>query len=112
MANGSMADLPDLLHVVPVGHDTVLDRVLEGKDTTLGLGLVADVPVNATSANKKLSLGVKMTLHPPRCARVLFPVEKTAAHCDTKSPNAERERAVIRRRTHESFCPMPTMTPW
>jgi hypothetical protein len=32
--------MPDLLHVVPVGDDTVLDRVLEGQDTTLGLGLI------------------------------------------------------------------------
>jgi hypothetical protein len=27
--------MPDLLHIVPVGDDTVLDRVLEGQDTTL-----------------------------------------------------------------------------
>lgn len=32
--------MPDLLHVVPVGDDTVLNGVLEGEDTTLGLGLV------------------------------------------------------------------------
>jgi hypothetical protein len=37
--------VPDLLHVVPVGHDAVLDGVLEGEDTTLGLGLVTDVRV-------------------------------------------------------------------
>ena len=37
--------MPDLLHVVPVGHDTVLDGVLEGEDTTLALGLVTDVGV-------------------------------------------------------------------
>merc|ERR1719473_147269 len=37
--------VPDLLHVVPVGHDTVLNGVLEGEDTTLGLGLVTDVAV-------------------------------------------------------------------
>ena len=37
--------VPDLLHVVPVGHDAVLDGVLEGQDTTLGLGLVTDVRV-------------------------------------------------------------------
>ena len=37
--------VPDLLHVVPVGHDAVLDGVLQGQDATLGLGLVADVRV-------------------------------------------------------------------
>merc|ERR1712176_105956 len=37
--------VPDLLHVIPVGHDTVLNGVLEGEDTTLGLGLVTDIGV-------------------------------------------------------------------
>ena len=37
--------VPDLLHVVPVGDDAVLDRVLERQDAALGLGLVADVRV-------------------------------------------------------------------
>jgi len=37
--------VPDLLHIIPVGDDTVLDGVLEGQDTTLGLGLVSDVGV-------------------------------------------------------------------
>merc|ERR1719292_63174 len=30
--------VPDLLHVIPVGDDSVLNGVLEGKDTSLGLG--------------------------------------------------------------------------
>ena len=37
--------MPDLLHVVPVGDDAVLDRVFEAQDTSLALGLVADVTV-------------------------------------------------------------------
>jgi hypothetical protein len=37
--------MPDLLHVVPVGHDAVLDGVLEGEDASLGLGLVSDIRV-------------------------------------------------------------------
>merc|ERR1719385_114285 len=37
--------VPDLLHVVPVGDDAVLDGVLQGEDTSLGLGLVTDVGV-------------------------------------------------------------------
>lgn len=43
--------VPDLLHVVPVGHDTVLDGVAQGQDTTLALGLVADVRVLLAHAN-------------------------------------------------------------
>merc|ERR1712051_1046249 len=37
--------MPDLLHVVPVGDDSVLHRVLKGEDTPLGLSLVTDVGV-------------------------------------------------------------------
>merc|ERR1712219_17393 len=37
--------VPDLLHVIPVGDDSVLHGVLEGQDTPLGLGLVSDIGV-------------------------------------------------------------------
>uniref|UniRef100_A0A8W7PQJ3 Uncharacterized protein n=1 Tax=Anopheles coluzzii TaxID=1518534 RepID=A0A8W7PQJ3_ANOCL len=40
--------VPDLLHIIPVGDDTVLDRVLQGEDTTLALGLITDVRVLLT----------------------------------------------------------------
>merc|ERR1719308_435633 len=37
--------VPDLLHVVPVGDDSMLHGVLEGEDTPLGLGLVTNIGV-------------------------------------------------------------------
>ena len=37
--------VPDLLHVVPVGDDTVLDGVFEAEDPPLALGFVSDVAV-------------------------------------------------------------------
>merc|ERR1719336_1723164 len=37
--------VPDLLHVIPVGDDSVLHGVLQGEDTPLGLGLVTDIGV-------------------------------------------------------------------
>merc|ERR1719347_1053129 len=37
--------VPDLLHVVPVGDDSVLHGVLEGEDAPLGLGLVTYIGV-------------------------------------------------------------------
>merc|ERR1719383_1060411 len=37
--------VPDLLHVIPVGDDSVLDWVLEGEDTSLGLGLITNIRV-------------------------------------------------------------------
>jgi len=43
--------MPDLLHVVPVGDDAVLDRVLQSQDTSLALCLVADVAVLLTHAD-------------------------------------------------------------
>ena len=48
--------VPDLLHVVPVGHDAVLDRVLEREDATLGLGLVTDVRVLLAHAHHHAGL--------------------------------------------------------
>jgi hypothetical protein len=43
--------VPDLFHIVPVGDDTMLNRVLQGEDTTLGLGFVTDVGVTLFHAN-------------------------------------------------------------
>lgn len=43
--------VPDLLHIVPVGHNTVLNGVLEGENTSLGLGLVTDVGILLVHAN-------------------------------------------------------------
>merc|ERR1740116_319463 len=37
--------MPDLLHVIPVGDDSVLNGVLQGEDTSLGLGLVTDIGI-------------------------------------------------------------------
>merc|ERR1739846_43121 len=37
--------MPDLLHIIPVGDDSVLDGVLQGEDTPLGLGLVTDIGI-------------------------------------------------------------------
>merc|ERR1719150_253950 len=35
--------MPDLLHIIPRGHDSVLDGVLQEEDTSFGLGFVTDV---------------------------------------------------------------------
>merc|ERR1711892_380907 len=35
--------VPDLLHIIPVGDDSVLNGVLEGKDTSLGLCLFSNI---------------------------------------------------------------------
>merc|ERR1719208_113223 len=40
--------VPDFLHVIPVGDDSVLNRVLQGEDTSLGLGLVSNIGVLLT----------------------------------------------------------------
>ena len=48
--------MPDLLHVVPVGHDAVLDWVSEGEDTTLALCLIANVGVFLAHTNHDTTL--------------------------------------------------------
>jgi hypothetical protein len=46
--------VPDLLHIIPVGNDSVLNGVLEGQDTTLGLGLITDIRVLAHADHHSL----------------------------------------------------------
>jgi hypothetical protein len=40
--------MPDLLHIIPVGDDTMLDRISESEDTTLRLGFITDIRVFLT----------------------------------------------------------------
>merc|ERR1719384_2031752 len=37
--------VPDLLHVIPVGDDSVLNGVLEGEDTSLGLSFISNIGI-------------------------------------------------------------------
>merc|ERR1712153_175682 len=37
--------VPDLLHIIPVGDDSVLNGVLESKDTSLGLCLISNIGI-------------------------------------------------------------------
>merc|ERR1711955_143874 len=37
--------MPDLLHVIPVGDDSVFNGVFQGEDTSLGLSLITDIGV-------------------------------------------------------------------
>merc|ERR1719175_16678 len=37
--------VPDLFHIIPVGDDSVLNRVLEGEDTSLGLSLISNIGI-------------------------------------------------------------------
>uniref|UniRef100_A0A915CEQ1 Uncharacterized protein n=1 Tax=Parascaris univalens TaxID=6257 RepID=A0A915CEQ1_PARUN len=43
--------MPDLLHIVPVGHNTVLNRILQSEDTSLRLCLIAYIGVLLTHTN-------------------------------------------------------------
>merc|ERR1712198_813908 len=37
--------VPDLLHIIPVGDDSVFKGVLEGEDTSLGLGFISNIGI-------------------------------------------------------------------
>merc|ERR1712168_1664423 len=43
--------VPDLLHVIPVGDDSVLNGVLKGEDTSLGLGLISNIGILLSHTN-------------------------------------------------------------
>jgi len=40
--------MPDLFHIIPIGDNSVLNWVLEGEDTSLGLGLITYIAVLLT----------------------------------------------------------------
>merc|ERR1711892_652925 len=37
--------VPDLLHIIPVGDDSVFNGVLEGQDTPLGLSFISNIGI-------------------------------------------------------------------
>merc|ERR1712158_177608 len=37
--------MPDLLHIIPVGDDSVFDGVFQGKDTSLGLSFISNIGI-------------------------------------------------------------------
>merc|ERR1739838_498743 len=43
--------VPDLLHVIPVCDDSMLNGVLEGEDTSLGLCLISDIGILLSHTN-------------------------------------------------------------
>merc|ERR1712055_139796 len=43
--------MPDLLHVIPVGDDAMLNWVLQGEDTSLGLSLITNIGILLTHTN-------------------------------------------------------------
>merc|ERR1719410_701760 len=43
--------MPDLLHIVPVGDDTMFNGVFEGQDTSLGLSLISNIGIFLAHTN-------------------------------------------------------------
>merc|ERR1711963_1298410 len=43
--------MPDLLHIIPVGDDTVFNGVLQGEDTSLGLSFITNIGTLLTHTN-------------------------------------------------------------
>merc|ERR1711971_51373 len=43
--------MPDLFHIIPVGNDTVFDRVFQGEDTSLGLSFIPNIGIFLSHTN-------------------------------------------------------------
>merc|ERR1719312_1918671 len=43
--------VPDLLHIIPVSDDSVFNRIFEGEDTSLGLGLITYIRILLSHTN-------------------------------------------------------------
>jgi hypothetical protein len=72
--------VPDLLHIVPVGHDSVLDGVLEGKNTTLGLSLIANIGILLSHANHDTLVARATHKGGENCARSIVTGETSLNH--------------------------------
>jgi len=48
--------MPDLLHIIPVGHNSVLNGVFQGEDSSLGLGLISYIGVLLSHTNHHSSM--------------------------------------------------------
>ena len=54
--------MPDFLHIVPIGDDTVFNRVFQGQDTSFRLGLITDVRIFLAHANLHVNRANKQRL--------------------------------------------------
>ncbi|KAI5091651.1 hypothetical protein C0J45_18857, partial [Silurus meridionalis] len=43
--------MPDLLHIIPVGDNTVLNGVFQGQDTSFALSLITNIAVLLSHTN-------------------------------------------------------------
>jgi len=73
--------MPDLLHVVPVGDDSVLNRVRECQDTSLALRLVAD-DAAALLSRETLPLG-ELPTNTSASSQFSAKLECARGHCPT-----------------------------
>mmetsp|Transcript_44174 Transcript_44174/g.56593 ORF Transcript_44174/g.56593 Transcript_44174/m.56593 type:complete len:280 (-) Transcript_44174:49-888(-) len=75
--------MPDLFHIIPVGYDTVFNRVFQGQDTTLGLSLISDVCVLLVHANHDSRVLWATNNGWENCARCIITSETSFAHSGT-----------------------------
>merc|ERR1719422_251149 len=82
--------VPDLLHIVPIGHDAVLDRVLERQHTALALGLVTDITV--------------LLVHPDHNSRHLRPANDGWEDCSRRIVACKASLAHARAVVYDERC--------
>jgi hypothetical protein len=72
--------MPDLLHIVPVGDDSVLDGVLEGEDTSLGLSLISDIGILLSHTDHHTSVSGSSNDRGENGSRSIISSETSLAH--------------------------------
>merc|ERR1719230_421176 len=72
--------VPDLLHVIPVGDDSVLNGVLEGEDTSLGLSLISNIGILLSHTNHHTLVAGTANNGGEDSARSIISSESSLAH--------------------------------
>merc|ERR1719486_948765 len=72
--------VPDLLHIIPVGDDSVFNGVLKGKDTSLGLGFISNIGILLSHTNHHTLVARTSNNGGEDSARSIISCESSLAH--------------------------------
>merc|ERR1712054_483805 len=95
--------VPDLLHIIPVGDDSMLNWVLKGKDTSLGLSFISNIGILLTHTNHHTLVAGTANNGGEDSSGSIISSETSLAHAGSIVNNKSSNVLV----THVEFCSEP-----